>query len=437
MKLRALLLLLSLAFAAVVARGADEPFHPLFNGRDLTGWVNVNCAPSTWTVRDETIVCSGVPTGVLRTDRQYENFVLELEYMHLHAGGNAGLFVWSDPVTAPGVPFTRSIEVQILDGVETENYTSHGDVFSIHGASLVPDRPHPAGWQRCLPSEKRAKPAGEWNHYRVECRDGVLKLAVNGRVVSGASACSPRKGYLCLESEGSEVHFRNIRIQELPSSDPPPEEIAAEDEGFVSLYTGVDLSGWRQDAGHEGHWQPRDWVLAYDGQSEAAEKDLWTEREYGDFSLIVDWRLTGEARKRTVPVVLAGGENAANEDGTPQEMEIDDFGDSGIYLRGSSKSQVNIWSWPIGSGEVYGYRTDPAVSAEVRRGATPCERADNPPGAWNRFVIAMRGERLTVVLNGRTVIEDAALPGVPERGRIALQHHGDAIEFANIYIREH
>jgi len=430
-------LLVALWLATATARGEEEPFRPLFSGRDLAGWVNVNCAPETWTVRDETIVCTGVPTGVLRTDRQYENFILELEYLHLHAGGNAGLFVWSDPVTAPGVPFTRSIEVQILDGVETENYTSHGDVFSIHGASLVPHRPHPAGWQRCLPSERRAKPAGEWNHYRVECRDGDLKLSVNGAVVSGASQCSPRKGYLCLESEGSEVHFRNIRIQELPSSDPPSEEIAAEAEGFVSLYTGVDLAGWRQDAGHEGHWQPRDWVLAYDGQSEAAEKDLWSEREYGDFTLIVDWRLTGEGRKRTVPVVLPSGENAVNEDGTPQELEIDDFGDSGIYLRGSSKSQVNIWSWPIGSGEVYGYRTDANVSAEVRQGVTPRERADNPPGAWNRFVITMAGDRLNVALNGRTVIENAQLPDVPARGPIALQHHGDAIEFANIYIREH
>ena len=79
---------------------------------------------------------------------------------------------------------------------------------------------------RCLPSERRAKPAGEWNHYRVTCNDGVITLAVNGKVVSGGSACSPRKGYICLESEGSPVEFRDIRIKELPSTDPKPEEIA-------------------------------------------------------------------------------------------------------------------------------------------------------------------------------------------------------------------
>jgi hypothetical protein len=119
---------------------AEDGFVPLFNGRNLDGWVNVNCAPETWTVRDEMIVCSGVPTGVLRTVRQYQNYVLELEWKHLHERGNAGLFLHSDAIAAPGQPFTRSIEVQILDG-------NHGDVFSIHGATLTPKTPHPR--ERC------------------------------------------------------------------------------------------------------------------------------------------------------------------------------------------------------------------------------------------------------------------------------------------------
>ena len=85
------------------------------------------------------------------------------------------------------ISLARAIEVQVLDGLNTPDYTSHGDLFSIHGAHLQPDRPHPKGWERCLPSEHRSKPAGEWNHYRVEANNGVLKLAVNGKVVSGAS----------------------------------------------------------------------------------------------------------------------------------------------------------------------------------------------------------------------------------------------------------
>ncbi len=411
---------------------AAENWKPLFNGRDFTGWTNVNCAPSTWTMRDGMVVSTGVPTGVLRTLRQYENFVVELEWKHIKAGGNAGFFVWSGALPVCGQPFTKAIEVQVLDGHESEVATSHGDVFAIQGASMIPDRPHPKGWSRCLPSEKLAHAAGEWNHYRVECRDGHVSLAVNGKVVSGGSNCVPRKGFICLESEGSECHFRNLRIQEMPPSGAPDES----DEGFRSLYTGVDLRGWKEEGGHNGHWVAKDWIMDYDGKSEAADPNLWTQKEYGDFTLIVDWRFTRKPERKQVPVILPNGSYAMNEDKTRKMLEVADAGDSGIYLRGNSKSQVNIWSWPIGSGEVYGYREDLALPADIREAVTPKVKADKPLGQWNRFAITMKGDRLTVVLNEKTVIENAQLPGVPARGPIALQHHGDPIQFANLYIKE-
>jgi sugar lactone lactonase YvrE len=76
------------------------------------------------------------------------------------------------------------------------------------------------------------------------------------------------------------------------------------------------------------------------------------------------------------------------------------------------------------------------LPAEIREGVTPKVKADKPIGQWNRFIITMKGDRLTVVLNDKTVIENAQLPGVPARGPIALQHHGDPIQFANLYIKE-
>ncbi len=434
-RMRAFLIVIA-SLAALAARADDGSLQPLFNGRDLSGWVNVNCAPGTFTVRDEMIVSTGVPTGVMRTEKQYENFIIELEWRHLKPGGNAGLFIWGDGVTAPGTPFARGIEVQILDGRNSETYTSHGDVFSIHGAHMKPDRPHPKGAERCLPSEHRCKPSPEWNHYRVECNNGVIQLAVNGKVVSGGSECRPRKGYLCLESEGSECHFRNIRLAELPSNNPQPDEVAVVDQGFKPLYTGVDLAGWKTVPGHASHWKPADWVLDYDGQSEAEDKCLWSEKDYANFSLICDWRLSAPPQKKKRPVILPSGEYAVNDDGSPKEIEVDDAGDSGIYLRGNSKSQVNIWCWPAGSGEVYGYRTDKTQPAEVRAAVTPKVRADKPPGQWNRFLITMKGDRLTVFLNGQLVIENAQLPGVPAKGPIALQHYDGPVQFSNIFIRE-
>lgn len=413
---------------ACAALAAAEPaWRPLFNGRDLTGWVNVNTAPSTWTVRDGLIVCSGVPTGVLRTDRQYENFVLELEWRHLHPGGNAGLFVHSDDITAPGVPFTRSLECQILDG-------NHGDVFAIHGATFVPDRPHPQGWLRCLPSESRAKPAGEWNHYRVESRAGRVTLAVNGEVVSGGTRCNPRQGYICLESEGSEVHFRNLRLQELPPTRVPADEVAIAARGFQSLYNGLDLEGWAAGPEAERSWQPRDWILRYDGG--AGTRNLWTRRSYGDFELVADWRLVNEPQPREAIAIGADGGAELDQRGQPRSIRYEDAGSSGILLRGSAKAQVNIWSHPIGSGEVFGYRTDPALSESLHRAVTPRVRADKPPGEWNRFEIALVGDRLTVVLNEQRVIDRARLPGLADSGPIALQNGTGVVEFANLYVRE-
>jgi len=411
------------------SQASEEGFVSLFNGRNLDGWVNVNCAPETWTVRDGIIVCTGIPTGVLRTTRHYENYILELEWRHMKTRGNAGLFIHSDPVTARGQPFTRSIEIQIMDG-------NAGDMFSIHGATMSPDKPHPKGWVRSFPSEDRMNPTGRWNHYRVVSRDGTATLAVNGKIVTRGYHLNPRKGYICLESEGSEVHFRNIRIRELPGTNPPADVVAKKAQGFRSLYNGLNLRGWKQAPGHESHWRARNWILDYDGQSEAQEKNLWTQEEFDNFTLIVDWRLPTEPGTEQVPVIGPDGSQATDAEGEPLTVSVPAAGDSGIYLRGSSKGQINIWNWPVGSGEIWGYRTDENVPAEVRRAATPILNADNRVGQWNRFEITVIGDRVTVALNGKIVIREARLPGLPERGPIALQHHGDPIQFANIFIKE-
>ena len=410
---------------------SQASMKPLFNGKDLSGWVNVNCAPQTWSVRDGEIVCTGAPKGFLRTQRQYENFILELDWKHVKPSGNSGLFLFADALPATGSPFPRSIEIQIKDG-------NPGDIFPLRGASMCPWYPPKKGRVRSIPSTNRVNPAGQWNHYRIEARDGVITLAVNGKIVNRAYHANPRKGYICLESEGSEIHFRNIRIQELPSDNPPPEVVAEKDRGFKPLYTGLDLKGWKVAPGSEGHWRAKDWVLDYDGKSEATgdDRNLWSERSFKDFVLIVDWRLPGKARIDSVPVVLPDGSTLKDPTGSEVKVAILDAGDSGIYLRGSSKSQVNIWNWPVGSGEIWGYRTDKHMPPEVRRAATPIQNADNPIGEWNRFEITVKGQHVSVKLNGKTVIPDARLPGMKRKGPIALQHHGDPVQFANIFVKE-
>jgi hypothetical protein len=297
---RCLLLLILLASCAAPA----EDWRPLFNGRDLSGWCAVNCAPSTFSVRDGMLHCDGHPTGVLRTDRMYGNFVLELDWRHLTKGGNSGLFVWSDPLPALGEPFTRAFEVQVMDGTETPDYTSDGDVFSIWGSHFVPDRPHPKGWERCLPSERRSHPSPEWNHYRVTCQDGVLSLAVNGAVVSGGHDATPRLGYLCLESEGSDIDFRNLRILELPGASPRPSDVASRADDSRSLFDGLDLAGWHAPDGSApdpAHWQVRDGEIWTDGAGGSLVPDGMPDGLLFRF----DWRREGAPSPR-VPLVLWG-----------------------------------------------------------------------------------------------------------------------------------
>lgn len=218
--------------------------------------------------------------------------------------------------------------------------------------------------------------------------------------------------------------------------------------GFVSLFDGRTLAGWRVPEGDNGHWKVVDGVIDYDAGSEApGDKNLWTDKEYRDFVMRVDWRIKETPYTNPgVPIIKPDGTHKRNEKGEEIHMAVPDS-DSGILLRGDPKSQVNIWCWPIGSGEVYGYRMDPNMPAAVRAGVTPTVNADNDIGQWNTFQITMRGDRLTVVLNGRTVIHNARLPGVPRAGRIGLQHHGSRqngvwtgppslVQFRNLSIKE-
>lgn len=212
-----------------------------------------------------------------------------------------------------------------------------------------------------------------------------------------------------------------------------------EKQGFRPLYNGSDLSGWQVLPGHREHWSAKNGLIDYDGKSEEKDKCLWTTESFCDFVLMADVRLTREPEMAKSPVILPNGETARNADGTNKEAEVLYNGDTGIYLRGDSKNQVNIGNRYIGSGEIYGYRVDTALPAEVRAAVTPKIKADNPPGEWNRFVITMKGSRVTVNLNGQDVVENALLPGISDCGEIALQDDhasNNTCQFANIYIKK-
>jgi hypothetical protein len=354
--------LLIVLLSPVSATSGDE-MQSLFNGRDLSGWVLVNTPPDTWSVQDGMLVCSGKPIGELRTERMYQNFILEVEWRHMVSGGNAGIFVWADDITARGVPFHRSVEVQVLDHGygQSRSHTTHGDIFPIHGAKMTPLNGR--GGDRAFPTEERSNPSPEWNHYRIECFDGAISLAVNGKVVTQGQDASPKKGYICLESEGGIVHYRNLKIQELPDTPIDPADVATEHRGFESLYSGLDLRGWTATDAGLSHWKTADWVLQFDGDAVAADRKLTSSKPADNCEFILDirpaegfvslavsgialaaelkpgrWqRLTGSVRDGDLMVAVDGGEPQPAHpvaSGTMLQLEPDGPADfANIYWR--------------------------------------------------------------------------------------------------------
>jgi hypothetical protein len=186
-------------------------------------WLNVNTDPGTWFMDKDLLVCTGHPIGVMRSEKQYENFLLHVEWQHTEPGGNSGIFVWSNATPPEKSPLPNGVEVQMLeldwvnlnarDGVAQPIAYVHGELFGVGDVVTEPDNPRGT---RSKSAENRCMGKGEWNTYDVVCVDGVIKLSVNGKFVNGISRSTQKKGYLCLESEGARILFRNLRIVELP-----------------------------------------------------------------------------------------------------------------------------------------------------------------------------------------------------------------------------
>ncbi len=355
------------------ARAADE-FQPLFNGSDFSGWVRTNTPAETWSYQDGLLVCSGAPIGEIRTEKMYQNFILELEWRHMVPRGNAGVFVWADDITSRGVPFHRGIEVQVLENAygNNESHTTHCDIFPIHGATMTPLNGRNKG-SRAFPTENRSLPSPQWNSYRIECRDGQVSLAVNGKVVTRGTDCVPRKGYICLESEGGVVHYRNVRIQELPASDIASELVAIADRGYVSLYNGLNLNEWKAQSSTSAKWKSNDWVLAFQGD-ENESSELLSLHAPPITGLVVDVRLKSAT--------------------------------SGAAIQLGSGLRINL--------------ADPQVSKLLQS-----------PGSWNRIELRRSVDGLQALINGEQA-DVPGLSGLAELGPIKLMPIG-AVDFCNVY----
>ncbi len=429
--------------APPVAGAADDDkgFVPLFNGKDLTGW---SVAPietgnyQGWVVEDGALVAHGdnfKTRNFLFTDREYADFVLRLEFI-FDEGGSLSSGVGLRAIPGEKLPaYGRLIQdypVLKLGGAPGAAAKEETGTISwvLDGFDVKPDR------------SADLLPPGSWNRLEIEVKGRTIRTSVNGKQILDAAlapvallsdgsvpALGRPKGRIGLQKHTGTIRFLHIRIKELPPADAaaPPAPAA---DGFVSLFNGKDLTGWQglvpineraklspeelakkqkeADEKDLPHWTVQDGILVYDGKGD----NLQTVKDYGDFELYVDWKIPPK-------------------------------GDSGIYLRGNP--QVQIWDsdnlgedlkkdWHTGSGGLWNDENHPNQ---------PLVKADNPIGEWNTFHIIMKGDKVTVWLNGKKVVDDTPLenywePGkpLPATGPIELQHHGDKLWFKNIYIKE-
>ena len=237
-------------FVSVVCLAAALPLVALFAQEEATpkafldgtglGWraldehdfAHVNCGTNTWFWTNGFVHCMGQPIGVIRSTVLVTNFELVVQWRHLRPGGNSGVFVWATPESIKSLEegkgrLPTGVEVQVLDHGYTEQYekqtkkkadwfTSNGDVFPTGTTKMKPFPPVSPNGERSFPRKNLSKGVGEWNHYYVRAINGEVRLWVNGEEVSGGTEIKPAWGYLCLESEGAPVQFRELRIRELP-----------------------------------------------------------------------------------------------------------------------------------------------------------------------------------------------------------------------------
>lgn len=436
---------------------AAAAFQPLFNGRDLTGWTGDTVG---YVVEDGVLVCKkGGKT--LATEKEYGDFALTFDF-RVEPSGNNGIGI---RVPQGGHPAHDGLEIQILDhdGPRYGQQATLADGSTHKLTWLKPWQFHGSVYGIVPARTGYLKPAGEWNTETIIAIEDHVMVILNGAVIvdaflddhavpdgSAHPGKSSRRGRIVLAGHDDRVEFRNLSVSDFSPAAPtlrgPADNVPP--PGFQPLFDGRSLAGWKglahgdanvrrglagaelekaqaaADARMREHWSVADGVLRYDGRGDS----LCTARDYGDFELLIDWKIPPGA-------------------------------DSGIYLRGTPQIQIwDPWDPRVGPG-----KPAPATPEEWvkqygngrnlgsgglwnnrRTRNSPLELADRKPGEWNTFLVRMVGERASVWLNGKLVVDRVKLEDYWSKGekpvaradQIELQHHGSELFFRNIFIRE-
>ena len=435
-----------------------ESWTPLFNGKDLSGWTGDT---NGYVAQDGVLVCKKGGKNLV-SKKQYSDFAFQFEFK-LEESGNNGIGI---RVPTGGHPASSGMEIQILDhhGKKYGGLADMGEGKTRKLSWLKPWQYHGSVYGIVPAKIGYLNPVGEWNRETIIAVDDHIMVILNGAVIVDAflddtrpvdgkehPGMRNRSGHLMLAGHNDRVEFRDLKLTDLTAAKPNPQfgEDNQPPAGFKPLFNGEDLGGWKglahknaisrrelsgdaladaqsnADEVMRQHWSVVDGVLTYDGKGQS----LCTSKDYGDFEMYVDWKIPPGA-------------------------------DSGIYLRGTP--QIQIWDpWDPRTKAGQDPPTEPAQwVAAYKNGRNlgsgglwnnkrwrnaPTVLADNPPGEWNRFFIRMVGDKVTIFLNGKKIVDRVKLENywdktgllpLAREDQIELQHHGSALYFKNLFIRE-
>ncbi len=437
---------------------ATAIWNDLFNGKDLAGWTGDT---KGYVAQQGVLVCKKGSKSLV-SEKEYGDFAFQFDFK-LEESGNNGIGI---RVPQGGHAATAGMEIQILDhnGKRYSGETEMGNGKKRKVSWLKPWQYHGSIYGICPAKTGYLKPVGQWNSETIIAIDDHIMVILNGAVIVDAfldemtpvdggehPGMKNRKGHLMLAGHNDRVEFRNLRIADYSPSPTTPVSSAdnTPPKGFVSLFNGKDLVGWKglahrnandrralngdaretaQDTADkvmQEHWSVVDGILTYDGSGQS----LCTAKDYGDFEFYVDWKIPPGA-------------------------------DSGIYLRGTP--QIQIWDpWDPrvkkgndppsdAQGWVAAYKNGRNLGSgglwnNKRWRNAPTTLADHPPGEWNTFLIRMVGDKVTIWLNNKLIVDRVALENFWDKSgrtplvradQIELQHHGSELFFKNLSIRE-